>query len=556
VGGVIYSRSDMGLLEIDVPDGEAEMWIKEGGQKIQITDLKTGKQAAQIALKAGKQAVKLDRGEYELAMGANLTPDKNPIAIKRGRTEVVNVRLVTGAVKEQAKPAEPVGGSLVPRDEAFERWLEGTKKLPAQKRVEAVKATLKERNPGFDGQVKATIKGGEVTELNFNTDQVVDVSPLRAFPRLSVLRCTGHWPRKGKLVDLTPLQGLPLRYLDCRESRVSDLNPLRHLPLTTLLVGGTYVKDLAPLHGLRLRRFECYYSAVKDLTPLAGMPLVHLEIGGCPVRDLSPVRGMPLERLGIKQTLVKDLTPLEGSPLQWLDCTLMTTPNLTPLRKTRVRELVCDHPERQIAILSHLWTLAKINGKPALETFQRYNPLHATFVQWIADTRKLSAEPQLAAVKAKLSERNPGLDLGHVEAQIMGGKVVALSMPAEVTDLAPVRALSDLRMLRCSGAPDRRGKLSDLSPLVGLSRLDKLYVSHTAVADLAPLRGLGLTFLHCQGTGVQDLAPVEGMPLQELGCDLELAHNHRDTLRAIKTLQIINSKPVAEFWQDVDVKKP
>jgi eukaryotic-like serine/threonine-protein kinase len=443
-----------------------------------------------------------------------------------------------------------------PKYAALLQWIDSTRFLPAEKQIDAVTVKLQECNPGFDGQIKPTIKDGVVAELVINTDQIVDLSPVRGFPWLKVLHCNGSYAWKGKLADLSPLRGLRLDRLGCRENpNIRDLTPLRHLSLTQLHCGSTNINDLAPLRGLRLTEFDCWYSQIKDLAPLEGMPLMNLNISGCKVVNLAPLRGMPLDSLSMKQTPVKDLTPLEGSPLRWLECTLMTPPDFTPLRKTPIRGILCDHPEKQTAAMALLWTIEKVNGKPALEFFQEHNPAHAAFLQWILDTHKLPAEQQLEQLKAKLKERNPDLDVGRIEAKIIDGKVAVLSLPAaEVTDLAPIRALPDLRLLNCSGTPGQPGRLSDVSSLAGMPRLDKLYISHTAVADLSPLRTSRLLFLHCYGTAIKDLTPLKPMPLQELGCNKELAQANRAIIQAIKTLQSINYKPTAVFWKETDAK--
>jgi len=77
----------------------------------------------------------------------------------------------------------------------------------------------------------------------------------------------------------------------------------------------------------------------------------------------------------------------------------------------------------------------------------------------------------------------------------------------------------------------------------------------TPVSDLAPLKNMQLTRLECWGTKVSDLWPLKGMPLKVLGCDFK-AERDADILRSIKTLETINEKPAAEFWKDVDGKKP
>jgi hypothetical protein len=75
------------------------------------------------------------------------------------------------------------------------------------------------------------------------------------------------------------------------------------------------------------------------------------------------------------------------------------------------------------------------------------------------------------------------------------------------------------------------------------------------VSDLSSLRGLKLSSLHFWNTQVTDLSPLRGMPLKHLSCDFK---PERDAalLRAIKTLETINRKPAADFWKEVDAKKP
>ena len=72
-----------------------------------------------------------------------------------------------------------------------------------------------ELNPGFDGKVTGTdrkgppkIRSGVVTELAFSTDNVTDISPVRALLGLKELNCSGSrtagGSSKGKLSDLSP----------------------------------------------------------------------------------------------------------------------------------------------------------------------------------------------------------------------------------------------------------------------------------------------------------------------------------------------------------------
>ncbi len=98
---------------------------------------------------------------------------------------------------------------------AFQQWMKTVAAMPAEKQVEAVAKKLQELNPGFDGKVTPKIEGGVVTEVEFVTDNVTDISPVRALAGLKKLTCHGSGLGKGILVDLLPLKGMPLTQLDC-----------------------------------------------------------------------------------------------------------------------------------------------------------------------------------------------------------------------------------------------------------------------------------------------------------------------------------------------------
>jgi hypothetical protein len=104
--------------------------------------------------------------------------------------------------------------------------------------------------------------------------------------------------------------------------------------------------------------------------------------------------------------------------------------------------------------------------------------------------------------------------------------------------------------------------------------LNALYISHTSVTDLAPLRGRPLSKLSIEGLRLMDFTPLEGlplkmfhyrqaslrdvsflkgMPLEEVVCDFQ---PERDAaiLRSITTLKSINRTPAAEFWKSFDAR--
>jgi len=85
----------------------------------------------------------------------------------------------------------------------------------------------------------------------------------------------------------------------------------------------------------------------------------------------------------------------------------------------------------------------------------------------------------------------------------------------KVSDLSPLAGLTNLKELWCYNT-----KVSDLTPLAELTNLQKLWCSETQVSDLAPIAGLiNLQDLLCTKTQVSDLALVAGLTnLRRLTC--------------------------------------
>jgi Leucine-rich repeat (LRR) protein len=223
---------------------------------------------------------------------------------------------------------------------------------------------------------------------------------------------------------------------------------------------------------------------------------------------------------------------------------------------------------------------------------------HLVADAFLKEVAALPAEEQVKRVVAELQRRNPGFD-GKEEHKIVGGQVTELKFcTVGVSDIAPVCALSRLRILKCegeqtsAGTEKQKGLLADLTPLAGLALdellcglnqitdlsplkqlrmtglmcgynpisdlsplagmpLHKLGISAAKIADLSPLRGMPLKELDIRSTRVTDLSPLRRMPLTWFRCDFD---PQRDTevLRSIKTLEKINNQPAAEFWKQMD----
>jgi len=515
--------------------------------------------------------------------------------------EPITARLTPLETKPVASPVvSEVKKPLAFETPGFDQWTKEVATLVPEKQVGAIAKKLQELNPGFDGKVKHS-GAWDVTDLEFLADNVSDISPVRALPKLKTLTCCGSNPGKCKLSELSPLEGMSLKSICFHSTEVSDLSPLKGMPLTVVGCQSTKVTDLTPLKGMLLASLVCGYTHVTDLSPLKGMPLNNLACEYTPVADLSPLSEIRLASLNCVATPVSDLSPLKGMPLTHLRCSETRITDLLPLENFPLIELLCDFkPFRDAELLRSIKSLESINGKPASDFWKDVDEQQAVHQKWMADVAAMSAEKQVDAVAKKLQDLNPGFD-GKITPSIEGGVVTALVFLADnVTDISPVRALVGLKLLTCGGSAAGQGKLADLSPLRGMTltalhiwatqvtdlgplwgmplthvdmwntpvsdltplkamKLTGLQCSSTRIADLSPLRGMPLTALLCVSTPVSDLSPLNGMPLKRLSCDFK---PFRDTelLRSIKTLEIINDKSAAEFWKEVEAgqggKKP
>jgi Leucine-rich repeat (LRR) protein len=475
----------------------------------------------------------------------------------------------------------------------------------AEKQVEAVANKLRELNPDFDGKVHPKIDNGVVTEFSFSTDDVTDISPVRALTGLRALTCFSSATGKGKLSDLSPLTGMPLTKLALVGINVSDLSPLKGIPLTNLgLSWSMKVADISPLQGMPLESLICPGTAISDLSPLKGMPLTVFSGDFTKVADLSPLEGMKLKSMCCQGTLVSDLSPLRGMPLSLLRCNGSKVSDLSPLQGMNLNE-VGFTPKNITVGLNVIRQMKSVkfiatdeHGRlPSAEFWKKYDagelgkpqstraakkPLAFEtpgFEKWVKAVAAQSAERQVEAVAKKLQELNPGFD-GGLTHKIDGGVVTELGFAGEsVSDISPVRTLAALKRLSCfSRNWDKEAKLSDLSPLRSM-KITELFCYHTMVSDLSPLKGMPLVTLNCGSTPVADLSPLRGAPLKILICDAtnvsDLAPLHGmpltslaftpakithgiEVVRNMKSVTILrisghsDQLAPAEFWQKYD----
>ena len=84
-----------------------------------------------------------------------------------------------------------------------------------------------------------------------------------------------------------------------------------------------------------------------------------------------------------------------------------------------------------------------------------------------------------------------------------------------ITDLSPIAgliSLKNLRFGRSNSEPRNLIKVSDLSPIARLVNLEKLHVDTTDISDISPIAGLTkLEWIHFDVSNISDLSPIAGL---------------------------------------------
>ena len=347
--------------------------------------------------------------------------------------------------------------------------------FPEQASVEDQKAwviaELKRLNPKYDGSAHFTVENGKIVGLSIHSTPIKDITPIGVLRDLKRFYC----PRT-KIVDLSPLKGMPLVQLD---------------------IGMTGVNDLSPLRGMPLVNLSCPWARITDLSPLKGMPLERLDCGCTPITDLSPLVGMPLKELYVFGAKVTDFRPIAKLPLEKLDCSF--------------------DPKRDLGAIRSISTLKTFKSRAATEVLKE---AEERLKQSSQIEKSSQAKPfpergtlteQKAWLVAELKRLNPGFD-GNLRLVAERGNIMGLELQGGgVADISPLAELKTLRSLSCQSMP-----VEDITPISGLRLVSVRFYGCKKVFDIEPLRRMPLKSVNLQSTNVSDLSPLEGKPLEFL----------------------------------------
>jgi serine/threonine protein kinase len=363
------------------------------------------------------------------------------------------------------------------------------------------------------------------------------------------------------LVKLAPLKKLKSLFVNGSALTPAAVATLRQFPELEHLRsfgGDEWLKALAGMPTLRSMAFfrdklspeaMSLFPQYPNLKELLFHECIELEkvpnsfVSIAPLKDCKNLMKLTLAGSAVDGA---ELAVLSGFT-QLLELYL-NTPSIT---EAQVKQLAAALPRCKITCIDaanqpHIFEPTAPQATVPAATTGKLFMHHPEFAQWLKDTAAQPAEAQLAAVSKKFIELHPGFDgkftdmRGTSPPTIEGGVVTQLKFNGpDITDISPLRALTGLKTLSFGGPSSLKGKLTDLSPLVGMQvtdltlsgmastvtdlsqlqglRLEKLTCRDLrTLVDIAALQGTPLKHLDLSGTAVADVAPLQGMPLEVL----------------------------------------
>ncbi len=366
------------------------------------------------------------------------------------------------------------------------------------------------------------------------------------------------------VVDLSPLEGMPLEELHLGSTKVADLSVLRGMPLKSLRLHYSEIKDVGMLTNCQslnqitvprnaknielLRRlpnlerisfvedsktyrpdktaaeFWMDYTWMAALRKAAITPNKQnqledgtwdIDLSQSTISELSVLRAVPISRLSVGGTAVTDLSPLKDMKLKALYLWHTKVVDLSPLRGMPLEELNLG--------VTKVADLSVLRGMPLKRVWLHY----CSEVKDVAlfancqSLREITLPPN--AKNIELLRKLPNLE------RISFDEDSKMYRPDKTAaefwkDYSWVSAL-----LKAGIRPKGQKQLEDGTWDIDLSEsaisdlsilravpISRLSLGGIAVTDLSPLKDMKLKALYLWHTKVVDLSPLRGMPLEEL----------------------------------------
>ena len=324
-------------------------------------------------------------------------------------------------------------------------------------------------------------------------NEISDLTPLARLMRLEYL-----WLWGNPISDLFPLMNLTaLKRIDLAGCQISDISLFANLTqLTYINLRGNRIADISALTNLnQLIKLRLDSNQIVDVGSLANLTLLeHLEIRNNFIVDIQPLANLEnLMDLKISDNPIRDFSPLFGLNLKNVDIDIRMLQELVSL------EVEIPDPNLESAIREELA---------------------------LADEMSLSQADmlQLNRLEARDSQ------IQHLTGLEYATNLIGITLPYnEISDLTPLVGLMRLEHLWLWGNP-----ISDLSPLTNLTALKGIDLAGCQVSNISPLANLmQLTYINLRDNHIVDISALTNL--------------HQLTKLKLNSNQIVDVSPLANL---------
>ena len=368
--------------------------------------------------------------------------------------------------------------------------------------------------------------------------------------------------------DLTGLQHASnLTTLSLDKNRISDVASLSALPrLTSLSLENNYISDVASLESLaQLENLFLDNNNISDVTPLAAMTqLKTLSLENNSILDVSPLTSLTqLKALQLRGNLLSYPSLHKYIPVIQVEGAVVKVDPRTPMEIVKVSgthgvagtilPVIMEVQDEQGFGFSGVpvtFTVTAGNGQLSdsnvitdaigraqtilrLDATPGKNVVRATVVEIqrpaLFTITAISPNSSVTVPDANLRAKIADTLSKPVDAQLTAADMLMLrrleAPNANIQDLTGLEHAHNLQVLNLGGAYiigqgwNNSNKISDFSPLVGLTRLTSVGLSFCSISDVSFLSGwIQLTGLSLFSNSVSDVSPLASLTqLKSLG---------------------------------------
>jgi Leucine-rich repeat (LRR) protein len=228
---------------------------------------------------------------------------------------------------------------------------------------------------------------------------------------------------------------------------------------------------------------ELWGNNISEILPLEGLTnLTELSLSHNNITDLSPLAGLiNLKRIELNDNHINDLTPL--AELTNLTNLVLGDNPITASQKAML--------EAALPNTSIYWPDVIIDDSE--ETEKTWDE---QYEEWIQNPEPYGGLEVLYRIKEAKESGATELNLNDSNINF-----------SRISDISPLAGLTNLTELQLSG-----NNISDLTPLAGLKNINELALHHNNISDLSPISDLtDLTYLQLYNNNISDITPLSNL---------------------------------------------